>query len=263
MKKKYRNFIKLVLVVLFFILFVGPIVLLAIKSVAFGWHWPTDFNIRAWKIILQDPTIMKALKTTMEIALAVVILNILLGLSAAKTLSRFEFKGKSVIETVLFMPILVPVLAVTMGIHITMIKLGLADHLVGVILIHLLPTLPYSIRILKAGFDRFGIKWEEQAKSLGACPTTVFFTITLPLMIPSIRSAALLSFVISISQYVLTAIIGGGRVMTLSLIYFPYFNSADEAIIASFSIVFALLPIIFLLFMEACIRSYLYSIRKL
>jgi putative spermidine/putrescine transport system permease protein len=90
----------------------------------------------------------------------------------------------------------------------------------------------------------------------------VFRTISLPLLLPSIRSTVLLVFVISLSQYMLTALIGGGNVVTLAMIYYPFLSSVNEAVIASFSILFGILPILFLLMVEGFIRLLIPSSKR-
>ncbi|WP_102347833.1 ABC transporter permease [Bacillus sp. Marseille-P3661] len=256
-----------VLIIAFIIaIFVFPLFFLGLKSISYSWSWPdwrpTDFNLRAWIAVFHDSDIVSSIMITIYIGIAVVLLNFMIAFPTARAISRFQFRGKVMIETILFMPILIPVLAIAMGLHFTMIRLGLADQVLGVILIHLLPTLPYAIRILKAGFDRLNIAWEEQAMSLGGKPGVIFWRVTFPLLLPSVRSTAILVFVISLSQYVLTAIIGGGQVKTLPLIYYPFFNHADEAVMAAFSVLFTLLPIFFLLLLEIIIQSYLRIIRR-
>ncbi|MCE7792662.1 ABC transporter permease subunit [Salipaludibacillus sp. CUR1] len=248
------------------LLFVAPVVIMFIKSVSFGWSWPEwrpdQFSLRAWEVMFRDPALSRSLYVTVAVGVSVVLINFLIAVPSAYALSRFSFKGKGVVEALLMMPILIPVLAIAMGMHLTMIRLGLTDRITGVILIHLLPTLPYAVRVLKAGFDRLSFDWEEQSAVLGAGRWTTFWTVVVPLIIPSLRSTAVLVFVISLSQYVLTAIIGGGKVLTLPMIYYPYFNSADEAVVAGFSVLFALLPIAFLIVWEAVIKGYLFVIRK-
>lgn len=250
----------------FLMLFVAPVLFLFVRSITFGWRWPeilpSSFNIRGWSVIWGDPQIYQALFTTVAIGLTVVILNYLLAIPAAYALSHKNPKGKTILETILFLPILVPVLAIAMGLHLVMIRLGLADNIAGVILIHLLPTLPYAVRVLKAGFDRMSPQWMNQGKTLGTSAVRTFFTVMLPMMLPSIRSAGVLVFVISLSQYVLTAIIGGGQVTTLPLLYYPFFNSVNEAVVAGFSVLFALLPILFLLIMETVIYLYKYGTQR-
>ncbi len=62
------------------------------------------------------------------------------------------------------------------------------------------------------------------------------------MLIPSIRSSIFLAVTISAGQYVLTAIIGGGTVLTMPIIYYPFLQSADDTVMAAFSIAFVLIP---------------------
>lgn len=262
-----EKYLKISAVSVLFLIFIFPVFFLFFKSITFGWNFPEvfpdDFNLRAWEVIFSDPQLYRSLLTTVLIGGAVVILNYVIALPAAYALSHGNVKGKTIIETILLLPILVPVLAIAMGLHLVMIRLGIADHAAGVILIHLLPTLPYAVRVLKAGFDRISNDWIKQGKTIGASPVIAFFSILVPMMLPSIRSAGILVFVISLSQYVLTVIIGGGQVTTLPLLYYPFFNSANEAVIAGFSVLFAVLPVLFLIIMESGILLYKQWIKRL
>lgn len=246
-------------VLLFVLVFGFPLILLLLQSFAFGWQWPGIFpsllSLKAWQVLFSEQRILSSVGLTCIIGITVVLINFLLGMPAAKALAHYNFCGKSAIEAFFMMPLLVPSLAVAMGINVTMIKIGLANNLVGVISVHLVPTLPYTIKILRSGYENIGIRWEEQAKTLGVPPVKIFLTVWLPLLIPSIRSAAILTFVISLSQYALTALIGGGNVTTLAMLYFPYFESANKSVMACFSVVFALLPVLFLGIFELALRG--------
>jgi putative spermidine/putrescine transport system permease protein len=137
-----------------------------------------------------------------------------------------------------------------MGIHINFMLLGLADKLIGVILVHLIPTLPYSIRIMTHTFEGLGDKFEAQARVLGAGPLQRFIHITLPLISPGLFSAGILVFIISFSQYLLTFLIGGGRIITFTMLLFPLVNSGDRMLAAVYSLVFIVAALIFTLLME-------------
>lgn len=267
---KMNHFLKnswyVIILLLLLLIFTFPIIILIVKNFSAGWDFshlfPQHFTMRGWELLNNDSKLLEAIYTTVIIAVSVVMLNIVFALPVAKGLSHYQFRGKTVLETILLLPILVPSLAIAMGLHLTMIRLGLSDRLIGVILIHMLPTLPYSIRMFKAGFDQHGIKWEEQARTIGVSRFRVFWTVTLPMLAPNIRSVTLLAYVISLSQYALTAIIGGGVVTTLPMIYYPFFNSADETVIATLSIIFAILPIAFLLILEVLMKIYVKIVRR-
>lgn len=256
--KNILRYMRVPFLAMFSLIFLIPFIFLLLSSFAYSWRWPDilpqSYSMRSWQILMQEPQLFSSLGITIVIGATVALLNLILALPAAKALSHYQFWGKSAIEGFLMLPILVPALAVAMGIHLTMIRLGLADMWVGVILVHLIPTLPYSLRILRSGYDRLGTKWADQARSLGVYPGRVFWTISLPFLLPSVRSVVLLAFVISISQYVLTLLIGGGNVVTLALIYFPFLTSVDRSVMAAFSVLFALLPLLFLGIVECTIR---------
>jgi putative spermidine/putrescine transport system permease protein len=241
-------------------LFVSPVILLAVKSISFGWKWgelfPTTFNFRGWKVLLTDPRFYEAIVSSLLIGTVVIMLNLFIAIPAGRALAFYSFKGKALLESLLILPIIIPSLAVAMGLHFTMIRLGIADHWLGVVVVHLLPTVPYAIKILHSGFERIGPQWEEQATTLGASKWYSFYTIYLPLLLPSIRSTVFLIFVISLSQYVLTALIGGGNIITLAMLYFPFLATVDEAVISSFSFVFAILPIMIVLLFELLFRLF-------
>lgn len=248
---------KLIFILVSILLF-APILLLFIQSFTRQWDYgelfPSEFDIRSWRVLFSERRLLQAIITSYFIGGFIIIGNLAIGILAGKALAHENFKGKAIVESFIMLPIIIPSLLIAMGIHVTMIKWGLADQWIGVALVHLLPTVPYSIRMFRAAFDRIGMKWEEQAVSLGATKWNIFYTIYLPQLVPTIRAAVFLSFVISLSQYALTSIIGGGNVMTLAMVYFPYFSTVDEAVMASFSIVFALLPINLLIVSELLLR---------
>jgi putative spermidine/putrescine transport system permease protein len=127
-----------------------------------------------------------------------------------------------------------------MGIHLTFIRLGLADTVLGVFLVHLVPTVPYAAIILASVFaDRDGAL-EEAARTLGAGPWRAFLHVTLPQVAPGVAVAALFAFLISWSQYILTLLIGGGNVVTLPMLLFSAASGNDPVISSALALAFAL-----------------------
>ena len=100
---------------------------------------------------------------------------------------------------------------------------------------------------------------EQQARVLGATPTQTFFQITLPLIAPGLISAGSLVFIVSFSQYFLTFLIGGGRVITLPIVMFPYIESSNHILASAYSTVFVITTFSILLIMEKIIKSRYHS----
>ena len=203
---------------------------------------------------MNEGEFLNSVGVSVGIGIIVLALNFLIGISAGKVFSFSSFRGKSMVEALMMLPLFIPVLVVAIGLHITFIRYGLSDHWVGVALVHLVPTIPYSIKMFKTGYERIGSKLIEQSTMLGGSAIQRLYHIELPLLLPSIRSVLFLTIVISLSQYVLTAIIGGGNVVTLAMVYYPFTDTADEAVMAAFSIVFALIPIMLYIILEGCLK---------
>lgn len=240
--------------ILTFILFLFPVLFLIFKSFTLPTKYGSNYHfhptLRGWSTLFSENQLLVATLVSLGIGSLVVMLNLVVGITAGKALAFYDFKGKSAMEAIILFPIIIPLLAIAMGVHIVMIRLGLADTWYGVVLIHLVPTIPYSVKILRNGYTSLGTTILEQASVLGPNLWQRFVSIELPLMKPTIRSTIFLTFVISLSQYVITAIIGGGSVVTLAMVYFPFLNSADTTVLAAFSIWFALLPILFYIAFE-------------
>jgi putative spermidine/putrescine transport system permease protein len=141
----------------------------------------------------------------------------------------------------------VPPLAVTAGIHILFIKYGLADTIQGVVLVHLIPTIPYVTLVMSSVYANYDIAFEEQARVLGASPLRAFWHVTLPAVFPGLVVAALFAFLISWSEYILTLLIGGGQVITLPLLLFSFAN-VDPSVAAALSLVFIAPAVLILVF---------------
>jgi len=222
---------------------------------AFSRRWlypaalPTEWGLRAWRYLLDPNTrVLAAFANSLSVALVVTGLSILIALPAARVLGLECFRGKALVEFLILAPTVVPAFAAAMGIQVLFIRYGLADTRLGVILVHLIPVLPYVILILAGIFANYNVDYEHQARVLGAGSWTVFWRVTLPLILPGIIVAALFAFLISWSQYLLTLLIGGGRVITLPVLLLAFANSGDYAITAALSLVFMAPAVVALLF---------------
>jgi putative spermidine/putrescine transport system permease protein len=89
--------------------------------------------------------------------------------------------------------------------------------------------------------------FEEQARSLGASPFQTFRHVTLPAILPGIIVGGLFAFLVSWSQYVLTLLIGGGRVITLPLLLFNYASAGRNDLTGAIGILYILPGILILL----------------
>lgn len=233
------------------VLFIGPILALGLYAFSTRWFFPqllpTEWSTTPLLRQLSSPYTQAALMNSLLIATVVTLLALLLGLPAARVLGQSHFSGRSLVLMILFLPNVLPALAIGMGLNVLFLQLGLAGSMVGVALVHLVPVLPYTIFALQGVFTRYDEGYELQACTLGASPRRVLLWVSLPLLGPGIAVAALFAFLVSWSQYVLTLLIGGGRVITLPILLFAAVSGGNPGSIAVLALLFATPPVIAIL----------------
>jgi putative spermidine/putrescine transport system permease protein len=237
------------------ILVLLPVLPLALYSFAGRWLYPdvlpSDWSVRAWEYIARERSgVLEATLTSLAIAGLVTVICIVLGVPAGRGLAALNPGPRAALEFLFFAPVIVPALAVALGLHIVFIRVGLADSIVGVVVAHLLPTLPYMVLVMASTFSNSNNELEYQARTLGAGPVRAFLIVGLPGAVPGVLTGALFVFLISWSQYALTLLIGGGRVLTLPLLLFAFASAGDLAVTAALGLVF-LAPAVLILTLTA------------
>ncbi len=218
-----------------------PLVPLLMWSVSGQWRYPAllpqQLSGRGLRLLTDPhPQVLQGLATSTLIAVTVAVLACVIGFPAGRAIGVYRFRGRTLVRFALLAPVIVPGLAVTLGIQIFFVRYGLSDTVAGVVLVQLLPTVPYAATLLGAGFANLDLDYERQARTLGAGPVRTLLFVTVPLMRPALITAALFAFLISWSEYVLTLLIGGGQIRTLPLLLFAAIGSSDTTAAAALAL---------------------------
>lgn len=246
-----------------FLAFFFPFVPLGVASFAFRWHWPNLLptqwlgDVRGsmpfpvgWDYLLSPVSgLGPALGNTVVIGIITATIAVTLSLPAARVLARYRFPGKAVVEFLLLVPVIVPQIAVGIGMLLLFMRIGIARTYGGIILAHLVPTIPYAVRILTAVFQNLDPRYEEQARTLGAGRFTALYRVVLPIVLPGVTTAFLFSFLISSNVFLLTFLISGGRLQTLPTMLFSHIESGAplDATTAGLVLIVSLPGLVFLL----------------
>lgn len=221
---------------------------------AFGFRWlfpsmlPAKFSLHAWDYIFSNAShVGEATLNAALIAMIVTILSLGIGITAGRALGLYKFRGKQLIEFLVIAPEIVPGIAVVMGIHIVFIKLGLASTIIGVALVHLIGTTPYVVLVMASIFANYQPEFEEQARTLGANPIQTFLFVTFPAIFPGALVAAMFAFITSWDQYIITLLIGGGKIITVPLLLVNFAAGNNHAITAALCLVFVAPSLVFLI----------------
>ncbi len=250
MKPAFRNSV----IILMLLAVALPFLPLVLWSFSARWFYPNvlpnAWGVRAWKYVfgIAGTQIVTALFHSVFIALITAFISLVIGIPAGRVLGLYHFRGKGLVLVLLTLPVIVPALSVAMGLHLWFIRLGLADTFLGVILVHLIICIPYTVFVMWGVFSNYNPEFEDQARSLGASSGKVVSHVMLPLTFPGIVVAGLFSFLLSWSQYLNTLIIGGGRMTTLPILLFSLMGSGDRPVASAVSIVFVVPAFVALLF---------------
>jgi putative spermidine/putrescine transport system permease protein len=240
-------------------LLVGPILALPLYALSTRWFFPqllpAEWTAAPLLRQLGSPQTRAALADSLLTAGAVTALAMPLAIPAARVLGLRRFRGRTLALLILFLPNVVPPLAIGMGLNVLFLRLGLAGSTLGVVLAHLAPVLPYAIFALLGVFARYDEGYELQARTLGAGPARTWLLVTLPLLGPGIAVAALFAFLVSWSQYLLTLLIGGGRVITLPLLLFAAVSGGNPTSIAGLALLFAAPPVVAIALAARALRA--------
>ncbi|MBW4656311.1 MAG: ABC transporter permease subunit [Kaiparowitsia implicata GSE-PSE-MK54-09C] len=237
-----------------------PFLPLLIWSFAQGWYFPqlvpTQWTLANWAgLASAGSRVGQGFVQSLVIAGISTVLALLVGLPAGRALGLMEFPGKGAIKLFLLLPIIVSPLATLMGIQFVLIRLGLSGTLVGVVLVHLLPTIPYMTLVLSSVYANFDPGYEAQARSLGASPSQVLRTVTLPLIAPGVVVGALFAFLISWNEFLLTFFVGSGRVFTLPMVLFTSLQGGNTGLTAAIAITSIIPAVVFLLFSSQALQN--------
>jgi putative spermidine/putrescine transport system permease protein len=250
-----KSILRWITLILLSIWLVVPFVPMLLWSFSFRWTFPDllpeSWSLQGWEYVVSPTSqVVPAIIDSAVIAIWVTFLSLLIAIPAGRALGLYRFKGKRFVEFMILAPNIVPGLTVVLGIHIAFIRYGLADTMLGVILVHLVSSMTYAVLVMAGVFANYNPEFEEQSRTLGANRFQTFFFVTLPSIAPGLVVAGLFAFLISWFQYVLTIIIAGGFVNTLSILVVAAASGGNRAITGALSIVFVA-PAIIVLFITS------------
>ena len=160
-----------------------------------------------WGDVWANATWVQVAKNSFIIGIFSTLLATALGTLAALGLSRPEMPYRRAIMAILISPMIVPIIITATGLFFFYSWTGLAGSYVGIILAHATLGIPFVIITVTATLVGFDQSLNRAAASLGADPTTTFFKVTLPLILPGVISGALFAFVTSFDEVVVVLFI--------------------------------------------------------
>ncbi len=177
----------------------------------------TGFTLDWYQKLFHNEDIGLALANSLIVAVLAVLVSSVMGTMAAVGLTRLHFKGKGAYRGLLLLPIIIPEIAMAVAALILFIAVGMPLGLATIIVSHIVFCVAYVTLTVMGRMEGLDPRLEEAAQDLGASPLMAFFRVTLPLLAPGIIAGALLAFVLSLDDFVITQFTAGVGSTTLPL----------------------------------------------
>lgn len=187
------------------------------RSVVVWTSFSTDWYVKAW----HNEGIQSAALISLEVAVIAMVLSTIFATMAALVTTRTApFKGMNVSIAIINQPLMVPeiVTAVATLIFFAIIKKATGINGIGfLITAHTVFCIPFAYMPIRARLEDMDLSLEQAASDLYAPPLKVFRYVTLPLMMPGVLSGAMLAFIVSVDDVVISLFVGGPGETTLPL----------------------------------------------
>jgi spermidine/putrescine transport system permease protein len=184
----------------------------------FNFTWQ-GFTLEHWADPFENPDLAVALKNSLLIALSSTAIAVVLGTLMALALVRYGFRGRTLIDFFVFLPLATPEVVLGAALLALFLTAAFNTGFVTIVIAHAMFTISYVVVTVKARLEGMDRHIEEAAMDLGATELTTFRKVTLPMIAPGVGSAALLAAAISIDDYVITSF-NAGQTQTFPLFIF-------------------------------------------
>ncbi len=222
---------------------------------------------------------LQALILSLKVALVAVLFSLPVGIGVALALSRYDFPGKSLVNGIVHLPLIIP--PVVTG-YLLLVLLGRNGILGKLIIEHLgfsftfnwkgaavasaVVSFPLMVRAIRISFSSIDAGLEFAASTLGAGRSRVFLTVTLPLAIPGIISGSIMAFARSISEFGATITFVSnipGQTNTLPLALYDLTQTPEgELGAARLCIISIITAMTALIISEYCFKAYQSKINR-
>ena len=216
---------------------IAVVVLMSFSSDAYIVFPPSGWSVRWYAALWASGEFHAAFRTSIALATIVTLAALALGVPAALAIVRGTGRWRDATYTLLTAPQLLPSVVLGLVLLLVFAPIRLVATMSGIMIAHTVVVLPFVVRIMVTTFDTLSPECESAAATLGAPPAAVFWRVTLPLAAPGILAAAVIAFIVSFDETVVTLFLSGPRFTTLPVAVFNYVTNRTDPLVAALSTV--------------------------
>jgi spermidine/putrescine transport system permease protein len=189
----------------------------------FNYTWQ-GFTLENWANPFKYPALTAALRMSLSVAAVSTAIALVLGTLVAVALVRQRFRGRTAVDSFMVLPLTSPEVVMGASLLTLFLSMGWATGYVTIVIAHVAFQISFIALTVRARIRGFDWTLEDASLDLGAGPVRTFFKVTLPLIVPGIVAAAMLSFALSLDDFIITYFVSGSTVT-----YPLYVNAATKA----------------------------------
>jgi spermidine/putrescine transport system permease protein len=239
-------------VLLFFYLPIAIMVLFSFNQSRLNIVW-TGFTLDWYAALARDAVLVRSLQNSLIVGSVTTALSVLLGTVGGWLLYRYRYRASGLIETFVFLPMIVPEVILGVSLLILFVTIGLQLGYTTIIISHVTFCFPFVMAAVQARLAGLDPALEEAALDLGATPVQAFTKVLVPYLMPAIVSGALMSFTLSLDELIVTYFTASAGTRTLPLEIFGRVKKGLDPSLNAISTVFVVFTM-FAVFVTEALR---------
>jgi spermidine/putrescine transport system permease protein len=202
------------------------------------------FTLEWYRMVWRDAVLLRSLENSLRIALVTTVVSVVLGTSGAWLLHRYRFPARRLWRTLVYVPMLVPEVAMGVSLLILFVVVHLELGFTSVIISHVTFCFPFVLVAVEARLAGLDPSLEEAALDLGATPSEAFRKVLVPYLMPAVVSGALMAFSLSLDELIVTYFTASAGSKTLPIEIFGRVKKGLDPSLNAISTMFILLTVV-------------------
>jgi spermidine/putrescine transport system permease protein len=237
------------LVLVFLYLPIAVLVVFSFNRSRLNIAW-SGFTVEWYAALWRDAVLVRSLRNSLVVAAATTALSVVLGTAGAWLLHRYRYRGRGLLEALVFLPMIVPEVILGVSLLILFVTAGLELGYTTIVVSHVTFCFPFVMAAVQARLAGLDPALEEAALDLGATPLEAF----VPSLMPAIVAGALMAFTLSLDELIVTWFTASAPTRTLPLEIFGRVRKGLDPSLNAISTVFVAVTVLFLVATKALRR---------
>lgn len=240
-------------VLAFFYLPIAVLILFSFNESRLNIQW-TGFTLDWYAKLWHDAVLIRAAQNSLIVATCSTAISVVLGTAGAWLLHRYRYRAAGLLETLVFLPMIVPEVILGVSLLILFVQIGLQLGYTTIVISHVTFCFPFVMAAVQARLAGLDPSLEEAALDLGATPLQAFLKVLVPFLMPAILSGALMSFTLSLDDLIVTYFTASARTATLPIVIFGKVKKGLDPTLNAVSTVLIFVTVLALFVTEALRR---------